>query len=453
MERGETHLRLVAEAELRRAREQDAGVPAGRRVVRIAEALTAVGAIDAATAGAIQDDFELALAGRQRNPQARWPADAPWQPTGWRWMPRAKTGPSAQHGAPGRLVPVGMTIPLRSAESHGELHLLTYVQTAAGAWFTMMAGLYGEPVPRSPRPDLPGRELLSLLAATDEAGRAYSLNFTGGGASGGNGSSEWSGQLRLRPDPPPGLPWLDLVTGPADRATRIHLDPPPPPEVRISPTALAPGEHLLNRLAASLLAGERTRLGPGLLTGAAEELDDIVEALQAVGALPPLSPVPGQLATLYARMNVPGVTAGPAGDLPERWLSVLARQGGHPDPAASQSSAGAAVALPEVDGIKILILGLHRNEHGTVLHLQASAVEPKGGLPLLWLRDDGGHWHTTRPRGTSTRDGEVTMRLLIVPPVHRTAWIEVVAAGASAEARTTLALSWSLTRRPARYLT
>jgi hypothetical protein len=442
MDRGETHLRLVAEAELRRAREQDASVPVGGRVARIAEALTAVGAIDAATADAIQDDFELALAGRQRKPPARWPAHAPWQPAGLRRMPRAKTRPSAQHGSPDRLVPVGMTIPLRSEESHGELHLLTYVQTAAGAWFTTMAGLHSEPVPGSPQPDLPGRELLNLLAATDEAGHAYSLIFTGG-ASGSSGGSEWSGRLRLRPDPPPGLRWLDLATGPAERATRIHLDPAPPPEVTISPTALTPGEHLLNRLAASLLGSGGTRRGPGLLTGAAEDLDDIVEALRAAGALPPLSPVPGQLATLYARMNVPGVTEASAGDLPERWLSVLARQPGNPDPAPGQSSAGAAVALPEVDGIKILILGLHRNENGTVLHLQASAVEPQGGLPVLWLRDDGGHWHTTRPRGTSARDGEVTMRLLIVPPVHRTAWIEVVAAGTSAEVRTTLALRWS----------
>jgi len=381
VDRAETHLRLVAEAELRRARERDASVPVGGRVGRIAEALTAVGAIDAATADAIQDDFELALAGRQRKPPARWPAHAPWQPAGLRWMPRVKTGPSARHGAPDRLVPVGMTIPLRSAESHG--------------------------------------------------------------ASGGSGSSELSGQLRLRPDPPPGLRWLDLAAGPAERATRVRLDPAPPPEVTISPTALTPGEHLLNRLAASLLGSGRTRIGPVLLTGTAEDLDDIVEALQAVGALPPLSPVPGQLATLYARMNVPGVTAAPAGDLPERWLSVLDRPRGNPDPEPGQSSAGAAVTLPEVDGIKILILGLHRNENGTVLHLQASAVEPKGGLPVLWLRDDGGHWHTTRPRGTSTRDGEVTMRLLIVPPVHRTAWIEVVAAGMSAEVLTTLALRWS----------
>jgi len=68
MDRAETHLRLVAEAELRRAREQDASVPVGGRVVRIAEALTAVGAIDAATAAGIQADFELALSVRPSAP-------------------------------------------------------------------------------------------------------------------------------------------------------------------------------------------------------------------------------------------------------------------------------------------------------------------------------------------------------------------------------------------------
>jgi hypothetical protein len=71
-------------------------------------------------------------------------------------------------------------------------------------------------------------------------------------------------------------------------------------------------------------------------------------------------------------------------------------------------------------------------------------LAPDGsGLPVLWLRDDGGHWHTTRPRGAGMRDGEVTMRLQVVPPLHHSAWIEVVVAGKSAEASTTLALRWS----------
>jgi hypothetical protein len=147
-------------------------------------------------------------------------------------------------------------------------------------------------------------------------------------------------------------------------------------------------------------------------------------------------------------MNVPGFTPVPGCDLPERWLSVLRRQQLSPPPVLTGSCAGAAVALPELDGVKIVILGLHSSESGDVLHGHASgmaaAIEPHGnGVPVLWLRDDGGHWHTTRPRGFSKRDGEIAMRLVIVPPLHRSAWIEVVVAGKSAEVGTTLALRWS----------
>jgi hypothetical protein len=40
-------------------------------------------------------------------------------------------------------------------------------------------------------------------------------------------------------------------------------------------------------------------------------------------------------------------------------------------------------------------------------------------------------------------DGEMTMRLQVIPPLsHATAWIDVLAAGRSAEARATLPVRW-----------
>src|ERR1700733_2081084 len=107
MDRGETHLRLVAEAELRRVREQDASVSAGGRVMRVAQALTAVGAIDTATADVIQADFELALTRRQRKPPGGQPADSPWVPTGWRRMPGRSGQPPASQPAAGSSVNTG----------------------------------------------------------------------------------------------------------------------------------------------------------------------------------------------------------------------------------------------------------------------------------------------------------------------------------------------------------
>ena len=68
-ERAESHLRQLAEAELRRARTWPAaGVPRRRddaRLALVAQALVAVGAVDAGTAGQIRADFEAAMAVRQ----------------------------------------------------------------------------------------------------------------------------------------------------------------------------------------------------------------------------------------------------------------------------------------------------------------------------------------------------------------------------------------------------
>ena len=67
-ERAETHLRQLAEAELRRATMPAAGVPGRRNTARlalVAQALSAVGAVDVGTADEIRADLELAVAIRQ----------------------------------------------------------------------------------------------------------------------------------------------------------------------------------------------------------------------------------------------------------------------------------------------------------------------------------------------------------------------------------------------------
>jgi hypothetical protein len=96
----------------------------------------------------------------------------------------------------------------------------------------------------------------------------------------------------------------------------------------------------------------------------------------ACGALSPLSPVPGQLSALCARLNVAGhgITEPPARDLAEPWLSVLAHcQRRKTRPAAARDGGAAAAAvLPELDGITLAILGLHTCQGGTVVHAHAS---------------------------------------------------------------------------------
>jgi len=110
------------------------------------------------------------------------------------------------------------------------------------------------------------------------------------------------------------------------------------------------------------------------------------------------------------------------------------------------------MARSELDGITLSILGLHNCQGGTVMHAHASGpmcrylTDRPAELyywPVIWIRDSGGRWHTTRTRGQSGMSDEVALRLEVVPPLSRDiAWIEVRAAGRSAEARAVLPLRW-----------
>jgi hypothetical protein len=121
--------------------------------------------------------------------------------------------------------------------------------------------------------------------------------------------------------------------------------------------------------------------------------------------------------------------------------------------------AATAVELPELDGARFALLGLHGctlagDRPSTVLHMLASGVTPEDDwaymrvirpLPVLWIRDSGGRWHTVAANGyhQPKYSDEVTLTLTIVPPLERgTAWIEVVATGQAAEARVTVPLRW-----------
>jgi hypothetical protein len=192
----------------------------------------------------------------------------------------------------------------------------------------------------------------------------------------------------------------------------------------------------------------------------ADGLGDAITALQACGVLSPLSPVPGQLAALSATLNVSGhgITARPARQLPRPWLSMLAHYRRRtPEQAPGRDGcAAAAVALPDLDGIRLTLLGLHNADGTTVLYGHASGITPPGpgrppgaelDFPLsIWIRDNGGQWHATRAtaRGWSAEDDrEMTLRLQVVPPLSRaTTWIEVLAAGPSAQARAALPVRW-----------
>ena len=370
-------------------------------------------------------------------------------------------------------------IPVRARHSapwgedvSGELYVLSYTHTASGALLTMVARSRGEFAPPDVEPSGNYRPCGTFPAdrftATDDKGTSYSMAFSGRG---GRHPSELAGQITLRPAPPSDIRWLDLTTTPGEPAVRIDLNPgnraPDGAVVTVSEAVTSSGEHLLNNIATRLLLlvlafPHKIRLHPAVLrpgpvTYIADGLGEVIAALEACGALPPLSPVPGQLAALCTKLNVAGhgITAPPARGLPEPWLSMLAhyhrRKPGRAP--GRDGCAVVAVAFPELDGIRLAILGLHNSVDTTFLYVHADGMTLDGhdgpqstepGFPLrIWVRDSAGRWHATRTGWSAEDDGGVMMRLEVVPPLSRaTAWIEVLATGQSADARGTLPLCW-----------
>ena len=212
-------------------------------MAQVAQVLTAVRALDREVADQILDDLVLALgtrragaAGQQGpDPRSLLPSSAAHLPLGMlmRSRPSAASrraaagsfataaaggpGPARSPAAPGRVIPLGQVIPVRGGEVSGEMHLLSYAQTASGARLTVITRARGEFVP-------PGIEHgmdqpiavfpVHQFTARDDHGTSYATGFRGRR---GRRPDELAGEVTLDPGPPPGTRWLDLTTVPGGR--------------------------------------------------------------------------------------------------------------------------------------------------------------------------------------------------------------------------------------------
>jgi hypothetical protein len=471
------------------------------RVARVAQVLIAARAVDSTVARQILADVAAAFGVRRTaaaglaspDPQSLLRSSVAQLPLGMLLGPRRPTapgpavtgavtaasagvpGPAGTRTAPGRAIGLGQVIRIRGGDVSGDMHLLSYGQTAAGARLTVITRAHGEFVPPGighsgmyqPAAVFPVRQ----FTARGDDGTWYTMDFSGRR---GRRATELAGEITLYPGPPPGIRWLELSTSPGEPPVRIDLSQgsglADQAGVTVSDAVTSPGEHLLNQLATRLLLlvlafPHEIRLhravpAPEPFSCMADGLGDAIAALQACGALSPLSPVPGQLAALCATLNISGhgIIAPPAAELPGLWLSMLAHYR-HRKPGSDEGRDGCAalaVAFPELDGIGLTLLGLHNADGGTVLYGDASGMtlawpqRPPGAeldFPLrIWVRDSGGRWHATRAaaRGWSASDASgTTLRLEVVPPLTpATSWIEVLAAGPSMQARATLPLRW-----------
>jgi hypothetical protein len=422
----ETYLRQQCDAELRRGAGRD-------RLDRIARALTAVRALDSAQTEQILRDFELALATRRGKPARQSSPAAPLR------SPRCPPNP-------GRVVRVGHLIPVDDAG--GEAFLLSYAQTACRGMLTFVA--------RTPS----GWFDFGDFAATDDKGRDHGLGMHGSGP--GEAGLYF---LQLHPDPPDDLRWLDFTAVPGHPPVRIDVTQPFDGQVTVSPASEEPGEHLLRVIGLRLLATAPPRQwnkpldAAGLeiaVTASVDGLGDVIAALHAADALPPDSPLPGQLATLCERLSVTGhgIAVTSESDLPDQWRSVLVQslhreQGRSIDPHGR--SAAVVAALPQLDGARLTLLGLHDAGDHTVMAMHATGVrkQAKGrsdsGIEI-WILDSLGNWHATRVMGGSEdMGGEVSWQLHVVPALSgEVGWIELHAADWTVRAAVRLPLHWEL---------
>ncbi len=457
-ERAETFLRLLAEGELR---EWAVSGPAGpaftgmpTALPRAAWALTVIGAVEEQTAEAILADIDLALDARRRpetlvaaigGPPGGLPV--PRRFAGARMPRRLRSptpGPARTRTGPDRYVPIGRTIWFHDETISGELDLMSYLHTATGArliaaWHTR------DPIGSRPR----GVPPLETFTVADDRGKAYDLLFSA------KGRRESACDLGLHPEPPRDARWLD-VTAPGEQTVRIGLgedhgktvpaagaQEDGGAEARAADragadggaaaddgagadgwggTEVSPGEQLLNRIADRLLTlaaqgpagGARANPAAGALGHLAAGLGTTIAALQAAEALPARSALPGQLATLCASLGVcgHGITVDRAPDLPEPWLSVLAHHlRRKPGPApAGEGFGGLAAALPEFDGITLILLGLHNTADGSWVNALA-----RGRLPGSSPARCGSRWPRRCRSGSGTTPAAGTWPSLAGP--------------------------------------
>jgi hypothetical protein len=453
----EIHVRLLAEAQLRRAAAaprylslaQDVtlgGTAAEEegllRIKAVLNALHAVGALGDATALSLLSEFASALAARGlAPPETLLRAVLPGS-TG-----AAPAPPSPPPGGRYRAVPISAVVPAEWDGYQGEVHLQTLILGPDSAMIvTTFVSTWREAasLPGSGTAGQPSFPPFGSSGLTDDQGRRYRLDYQTA-----EGGWHQYGVLGISPVPPGDIRWLDMPTG-TGPVLRIQLAGPDPAgpvaSARIPPVAA--GEHLLAAVADTLLGGG-SMVGMAA-TPLAASLAEVEAALRAVQALPAGSMAAAHLAALCLRrsIEVRGDLAAraQAAGLPGPWASVLAQRRDGPGEGRAGVAPLAAV-LPEIDGARFVLAGLSSWERQLSVPVAAWGWQPRPpafrpSQPFSWwARDDAGHWHVGR-----TSPYHLVARMFQVeftPPLHPAARsLDIMLTGSAARVTVTVPLRW-----------
>jgi hypothetical protein len=437
-ERAETHLRLLAEAALRPSADGDTS-----RVRSAAEVLTDAGVLSEQTAAEIISELQNAL-------RVRGKREVVAGRSRLRGLRGFKPTPSGQPGGPAepwRVVPLGPP-PAGS-------RLMALIRTSDRA--LAPAVLHFSPGPIAPLDEFP----LTTLTATDDLGMGYRLGFPDGSWAG----STWTGMIALHPAPSPAARRLEISSpnGPVLRADlTTNPDGHGAPVTLLGPATQSPGERLLTRRAEGMLAA-LAHARPGGPGPHLPDTEELTATLEAAGVLSPLSVVPARVAALGQLLGL--AAEGPASEVPARWTAVAAYYGRRRRPAPVTGTAAIGVVLPELDGARFAVTGLHCAGLGSVLHVVGEGMRPRGrrGLPgrragepgvvwdpehidagfSWWVRDDAGGWHLGAIEEVNPIGREGLLRMALLPPLgHPTSSLVLEISGPAQQVTATIPVRW-----------
>ena len=446
-ERAETYLRLLAEVALRPAANGDL-----TRVRRAAEALTDAGVLSDQTAAEILADVQLALRVRGRRQTAAGAGSRLRKLRGFH--PGGPFGQPGGQQAPWRVLPLGPP----SAGSR----LMALIRTADRALAPAVLQFPAAPI------ESLGTEIgpLTTLTATDDLGTSYRIGFPDGTWAG----STWTGTISLHPAPPAAVRRLE-ISSPNGPVLRASLSASPAghlaPVLTLEEVEESPGERVLTRRAEAMLAALARENPAARGARLPPDTDELAAILEGAGVLSPLSAAPARLATLAQLLGLP--TERPASEIPARWTEVVAYYGRRRRPAPVAGSAAIGIVLPELDGARFAVAGLHSGGPGTFLHVVAEGLRPvsrrpqralPGALGVLgspweaapavdagfswWVRDDAGGWHLGAIEEVNPVGGrEGLLRMALLPPLgYCTAALSLEVSGPAQQVTANLPVRW-----------
>jgi hypothetical protein len=454
-EQAETYLRLLCEAETRRAgRGSSPGIARSvERIRRAGEVLVMAGLLAPEDVGRVATELEAALLARSDQERPRYAQRMSWIFAELTDAPRVDaprgepppSGPAAPGGG-WAITPVGRRISVAHDRAPSDLYLMTLVRSPDAVAITTAMRMHWPADGSSADLEITGAGPQHLpydqLWVADDRGTRYRIAMNGEG-----GTLTWQGDIWLHDLPPPDARWLDLVADGAHRLARIDLDPAgraevrpatatepdpavatgpdpavatgpdpavatgPDPAVATEPdpaTATEPdpavvtepgpavpaGEWMLAAAAERLLANAWNRGGPRVHA----QLGETITVLAAAGALAADTAAPAQLAALCERLGLSGhgITVAAAAQIPARWAEVLPPLADGPPGPEWFVPLGPAAA--DLEGARFAFAGLTSAAGRSFLHVVAEGLPPPPAHRWYtgfswWVRDDAGGWH------------------------------------------------------------